>query len=68
MDCKQCKGTLGFVLFKNATQHLEKAKKIVLAGCFSGANEDDSHIVSGVAVPQITQQYRSNALESDMRF
>ena len=49
MDCKQCKRTLvetlGFVLFKNATHHLEKDQKLVLAGCFSGANEDDSQVM-----------------------
>ncbi|SMN12414.1 hypothetical protein SPBRAN_864 [uncultured Candidatus Thioglobus sp.] len=72
LECRQCKRAivvaLGWVFLHTGKNHLQGNQTLVLAGCFSGATQDDAWIITGGGtLPQSTERFRSNAQEADMR-
>ncbi len=72
LECRQCKRAiveaLGWVFLHTGKNHLQGNQTLVLAGCFSGATQDDAWIITGGGtLPHSTERFRSNAQEADMR-
>lgn len=59
---------MGLIYLRSAQQHLQEGNVLILAGCFSGDGQDNAwKITGGLAIPDCTEIYKSNAQEADMR-
>jgi hypothetical protein len=72
LECKHCKRAiveaLGWIYFHTGRNHLRDNQRLVLAGCFSGTQEDDAwSIRGGETLPETDVRFKSNAQEADMR-
>jgi hypothetical protein len=72
LECSQCKRAiveiLGLIYLRSIRHCLQHDQTMVLAGCFSGENQDNAwKVVGGQDLPECTTTYTSNAQEADMR-
>ena len=69
LNCGQCKRSiieaLGYAYLRS--NYLQQDQRFIIAGCFTGDNQDHAWTMTSGAIPDTTTQFDSNAMESDMR-
>ena len=71
LQCTTCKRSIveaiGLHFLQKGHLLLVNQQQLIIAGCFSGANEDCAWLVSSEELPEMLTTYNSNAQEADNR-
>lgn len=71
LHCQQCKRSiveaLGLAYLRKAGHQLTRGQSFILAGCFSGEQQDMAWEIENGRIPKPITSFQSNAQEADMR-